>query len=97
MERRKRRRRRGEGRNEAGGGVGVGKSFFKIDLDKDGLTELIINGLRLLVVMDRGKGGYVLLARDGQMEEISRWEARGCRSEDFMKKLLNKSTALIGN
>jgi hypothetical protein len=83
--------------DEKGVESGLENRFFRIDLDEDGLTDLIINGLRLLVVMDRGKGGYVPLARDGQMEEISRWEARGCRSEDFMKKLLNKSTTLIGN
>ncbi len=36
---------------------GKGK-FFKIDLDNNGLTDLVINGKRLFAVTDNGKGQY---------------------------------------
>ena len=32
--------------------------FYKIDLDGNGLTDLVINGLQFIVVMDRGDEGY---------------------------------------
>lgn len=32
--------------------------FYKIDLDGNGLTDLVINGLEFIVVMDRGDEGY---------------------------------------
>jgi hypothetical protein len=40
--------------------TGLSNRFYKLDLDGDGLTDLIINGQYLMVVMDRGKKGYFL-------------------------------------
>ena len=32
--------------------------FYKVDLDGDGLTDLVVNGLKFVVVMDRGDKGF---------------------------------------
>src|SRR5579871_4161383 len=34
--------------------------FFKVDLDNNHLTDLVINGKHLMVVLDKGKGNYEL-------------------------------------
>jgi Domain of unknown function (DUF6438) len=39
-------------------GTALSDSFFKADLDNNGLTDLVINGRYLIVIMDLGKEGY---------------------------------------
>lgn len=44
--------------------------FYKIDLDGNGLTDLVINGLQFIVVMDQGDKGY-------QVHNISERDVEG--------------------
>ena len=36
------------------------RGFSKFDIDQNGLTDLIVHGLITFVVLDKGKGGYIL-------------------------------------
>lgn len=38
--------------------IPASKRFYKIDIDKDGQTDLVINGIWLLVILDKGDNNY---------------------------------------
>ena len=42
------------------GGTDLPEWFYKVDIDGDGQTDLVINGLKFIVVIDRGRKGYVV-------------------------------------
>ncbi|HVI47049.1 MAG TPA: DUF6438 domain-containing protein [Chitinophaga sp.] len=67
-------------------------SFFKTDMDGDGFTDLIINGVdRLMAVMDRGRTGYKLYRIDPS-DYISKYLLQKIDSTGRQKLLLLKTT-----
>ncbi|MBS1915261.1 MAG: hypothetical protein JST87_03230 [Bacteroidetes bacterium] len=62
--------------------------FFKVDLDNNHLTDLIINGKHLMVVLDKGKGNYELQYLDRSAPFLFSTKLISIDAESFPEKII---------
>ena len=79
--------------------TGMREWFYKTDVDGDGLTDLVVNGETVFVILDRGKKGYAhfRLIRDGDIEGravLYGIDSAVGRKRIVMKKGRGRSTVL---